>query len=1081
MSTQRRKFTALATLVSVVMGVAVITLVQSSPASAHHSEVTASVDCSGTVAFSARAWDPIAAGWPDDPTSRTNPNVLVWLEVGGSVVDSRTGEFSPANGFSFSGTFQWPAGATSATVWIQEQAPWGNGTPPNSPRKVRLKAPADCGSKPAVSSKWECVNGDGVIVVTFTNSASVFGSPVDFIVSSPITETVTVAPGGTEQRTYGPLPDGPATVAITVNGNNQSQTQTIDCDQPDPRASYTSECVNGQGVVTINLANVGSEGTTFTVTFLGQTTNVDIPAGGSKTLSFDNLADGDYPLNVTAGGKTLISESVVVDCRQPEPKATYTVECVGDNGKVVFTLVNTGTEGTTFKVEFNGTTQEVRVEPGETKTIVVEGLADGTYPAAVTAYGKTLIYDNITIKCDRPGTPEVSSTTECADNDGVARIVLKNVGGELPLTFVVDGTPVVVAANGSETVTLTGLNDGTRTVKITVEGLPGSFDQVITTKCDKEPTVTFAPECVDGDGVVKVTLNNNGDDRDVVFTVQGQDTKVAPSTSTVISVGPFPDGPATITYQIDGQPNPAATYSFSVACDRPGQGGVSLEVKCVAGTADVLITLRNDAGDLPVKFVVNGTEYSVAPGATKVVTVSDVPDGKYTPTITADGKPVDISIDVDCDLPVLAATAICNEVQKDGTTYIFWYTVRNTEATPVEISWNGGTATLAPGESKQISATSNPLVIKYGTDVVLNVPSSTDTCSIDVRFTKEVLGPGEDKTYKITVSQLVEGTYFKELTFDIKPGVPTTVTLPSALGESVPYKVEETDTGGAQIVTITPDRFELDGHRAETVNVTITNAFAAIDIRKSVSATQSEAGQELTYRLAATNTGGLPLENVVISDRLPKELTYTSATVIGGGGTCSLADSAKPQLVVCVLSEVLSPGSTPALIDIVAKIDEGTPVDTNLQNQAKAQGAYFDPAKPAPNDQSVLAAMKDAAGNMSCVPTVRGAVCDMSAAVSTVVIATVVLPPTTTSTTTSTTTPPTSGVLSGGGGATTTLAAVLPPGQGTTPRPPAVGGVGGQLPTTGTNGTRPVLAIAMASVALGALLVLMRRKPAGQS
>src|SRR5262249_47172467 len=68
---------------------------------AHNSLVSASVDCSRVVQWTASAW--VTA----DPNARTNDDVKVWYVAAGSSteveVPGSPGSFNAANGFEFSG------------------------------------------------------------------------------------------------------------------------------------------------------------------------------------------------------------------------------------------------------------------------------------------------------------------------------------------------------------------------------------------------------------------------------------------------------------------------------------------------------------------------------------------------------------------------------------------------------------------------------------------------------------------------------------------------------------------------------------------------------------------------------------------------------------------------------------------------------------------------------------------------------------------------------------------------------------------------------------------------------------------
>ena len=94
---------------------------------------------------------------------------------------------------------------------------------------------------------------------------------------------------------------------------------------------------------------------------------------------------------------------------------------------------------------------------------------------------------------------------------------------------------------------------------------------------------------------------------------------------------------------------------------------------------------------------------------------------------------------------------------------------------------------------------------------------------------------------------------------------PTSVSvpLPSTFNpEGVSYKIEEVDPGDAHANSVTPDSFVLNGHKNETISITIENTFAAISLEKTVSATSVLPNGELNYGLIAENTGALTLDPV---------------------------------------------------------------------------------------------------------------------------------------------------------------------------------------------------------------------------
>jgi hypothetical protein len=127
-------------LLAVVVGIAGWL---ASAAAACHSEINASMDCSGSIEWTATAWN----GSDATDQSRSNSDVRVYasLDGGRSWTQIGSGQFSKGNHFSFSG--RWSAGSTaSAMVKVQEVGRWGNGDAPAPARTVTAARPSSCGS-----------------------------------------------------------------------------------------------------------------------------------------------------------------------------------------------------------------------------------------------------------------------------------------------------------------------------------------------------------------------------------------------------------------------------------------------------------------------------------------------------------------------------------------------------------------------------------------------------------------------------------------------------------------------------------------------------------------------------------------------------------------------------------------------------------------------------------------------------------------------------------------------------------------------------------------------------------------------
>ncbi|MDX6437697.1 MAG: hypothetical protein QOF45_280 [Gaiellaceae bacterium] len=114
-----------------------------STAAACHSEIAGSIDCQGSVSYTATAWN----GSDATSRSRTNPDVRVWASAdnGSTWTEIAKNHFGSDNGFTFSGTY---AAGSATVVWlkVQEVAKWGNGDAPAAARLTKLTK--NCSSTP---------------------------------------------------------------------------------------------------------------------------------------------------------------------------------------------------------------------------------------------------------------------------------------------------------------------------------------------------------------------------------------------------------------------------------------------------------------------------------------------------------------------------------------------------------------------------------------------------------------------------------------------------------------------------------------------------------------------------------------------------------------------------------------------------------------------------------------------------------------------------------------------------------------------------------------------------------------------
>jgi uncharacterized repeat protein (TIGR01451 family)/LPXTG-motif cell wall-anchored protein len=433
----------------------------------------------------------------------------------------------------------------------------------------------------------------------------------------------------------------------------------------------------------------------------------------------------------------------------------------------------------------------------------------------------------------------------------------------------------------------------------------------------------------------------------------------------------------------------------------------------------------------------------------------------------------------DC-LPSVAVTAICYEIPPLDEATIYWFEITNLEDVELTVDWADGSAVIPALGSTIVSSNENTITATFQDDAIIaTADEPVEACTRDVNVTKVVEGPSEPGTvYTIQVSRLVGESYLPEGgPFLLEGGESITIPLPSTFNpEGVTYFIEEVDAGGAAAQAVAPDTFVVNGHKGETVSVTITNSFAAISLDKQVSkATDVHTGDTLSYALVATNVGAVTLDPVTITDRLPAEVTYVGFSVVDDAGTCTLTEPAAPQLVTCELADALDPAASTKAITLEVTVNDGVADGTQIVNQAMAIGTYAKPFEEALQHAALLGLADAPPTDLSCQAT-SGQVCDLSAKVGSGVTQRVTTTTTTTTTTQAPTTtaarqPTTTGVVTtlvGQAGATSTVATG---GQGAAPTTLA-----SRLPSTGSDATSTITIIGMGLVVVGLTMMLGSRR-----
>ena len=240
--------------------------------------------------------------------------------------------------------------------------------------------------------------------------------------------------------------------------------------------------------------------------------------------------------------------------------------------------------------------------------------------------------------------------------------------------------------------------------------------------------------------------------------------------------------------------------------------------------------LENLGDDVDAVFTINGVDHVVAPGKTETVVIDGLPDGPTTITLAINGmQQQDIVADFDCD-PVFGVVAECNTISAQGAVQMYWFTITNTESTAVDVTWNGGAASVPAGESRTVATTSPTISLSHDGVEIATAQATNVVCSRTVTVQKQVIGaPVSPETYTVTISRVVGATTVPVMTLDLLAGQTKTIALPSTLDPAgIVYDVKETGTGTAVSSVVTPGSITLTGHLGQTVSIVVTNGYAQV-------------------------------------------------------------------------------------------------------------------------------------------------------------------------------------------------------------------------------------------------------------
>lgn len=372
-SLRRPKALALSIVAPVVLIAAVATGM--APANACEPLIQAGADCTGTVSFTATAWNDSDA----TDESRTNNNVKIQYSLNGADGPFETVKssgvryaFNKDNGFTFKDSFQLPANVKrdiNITVQAVAVSKWGPNEDidqANQTHKKTVHVPAECEvpSTPATAPEARIVPptcDDAKTYAVLTNPSK---QDVKFVISkngvSP--EEVSV-PSGSNTRELS-IREA-STISISAPGMQTVErtiAMPVDCDQSvvSPVASTETVCKGDGSGWTVTYDNSKS---TVAQTFVLRTGNriidtVAVNAGRTQVASYSFATNGvpqasSIPLTISAGDKVVQTKSIANDCWSSSAAIGIACDTPAGSGALL-SFTNTGEFADTFTVTRDG-------------------------------------------------------------------------------------------------------------------------------------------------------------------------------------------------------------------------------------------------------------------------------------------------------------------------------------------------------------------------------------------------------------------------------------------------------------------------------------------------------------------------------------------------------------------------------------------------------------------------------------------------------------------------------------------------------------------------------------------------------